>query len=183
MRTIVAALSLAVLEAVAGRSAVAQTARPDTAIDVRPAVTPNGPSAAGREATGPAAGGRPRRAPLALPDDLAPAVDVSPTAAASATASSGAPESSAARTATVPASGGARTTAAHTIDLGTTSITGNQELPKVLYIVPWKRSALGELGGRPVNTLLDEVLAPVDPGVFERHLQYYESLFGARVEE
>jgi hypothetical protein len=181
MRTIVAALSLAVLEAVAGRSAVAQTARPETAIDVRPAVTPNGPSAAGREATGPAAGGRPRRAPLALPDDLAPAVDVSPTAAASA--SSGAPASSAARTATVPASGGARTTAAHTIDLGTTSITGNQELPKVLYIVPWKRSDLGELVGRPVNTLLDEVLAPVDPEVFERHLQYYESLFGAREEE
>jgi hypothetical protein len=185
MRTIVAALSLALLEAVAGRSAVAQTARPDTAIDVRPAVTPNGPSAARREAPEPAAGGRPRRAPLALPDDLAPAVDVSPTAAASAsdTASSGAPESSAARTATVPASGGARTTAAHTIDLGTTSITGNQELPKVLYIVPWKRSDLGELVGRPVNTLLDEVLAPVDPEVFERHLQYYESLFGAREEE
>jgi hypothetical protein len=181
MRTIVAALSLAVLEAVAGRSAVAQTARPETAIDVRPAVTPNGPSAARREAPEPAAGGRPRRAPLALPDDLAPAVDVSPTAAASA--SSGAPASSAARTATVPASGGARTTAAHTIDLGTTSITGNQELPKVLYIVPWKRSDLGELVGRPVNTLLDEVLAPVDPEVFERHLQYYESLFGAREEE
>jgi hypothetical protein len=174
-------LSLAVLEAVAGRSAVAQTARPETAIDVRPAVTPNGPSAARREAPEPAAGGRPRRAPLALPDDLAPAVDVSPTAAASA--SSGAPASSAARTATVPASGGARTTAAHTIDLGTTSITGNQELPKVLYIVPWKRSDLGELVGRPVNTLLDEVLAPVDPEVFERHLQYYESLFGAREEE
>jgi hypothetical protein len=63
-----------------------------------------------------------------------------------------------------------------TLDLGTTSITGNQELPKVLYIVPWKKSDLGDLVGRPVNTLLDEVLAPVDPEVFERHLDYYESL-------
>lgn len=65
------------------------------------------------------------------------------------------------------------------LDLGTTSITGNQELPKVLYIVPWKRSDLGELVGRPANTLLEEVLAPVDPDVFERHLEYYDELFDA----
>ncbi len=64
-----------------------------------------------------------------------------------------------------------------TLDLGTTSITGSQELPKILYIVPWKRSDLGDVVGRPVNTLLDEVLAPVDPEVFERHLEYYDALF------
>jgi len=64
------------------------------------------------------------------------------------------------------------------LDLGTTSITGNQELPKVLYIVPWKQSDLGDLVGRPVNSLLDEVLAPVDRSVFERHLSYYETLHG-----
>jgi len=69
------------------------------------------------------------------------------------------------------------------LDLGTTSITGNQELPKVLYIVPWKRSDLGDLIGRPVNSLLDEVLAPVDPEVFERHLLYYETLHGESQEE
>jgi hypothetical protein len=65
-----------------------------------------------------------------------------------------------------------------TLDLGTTSITGNQELPKVLYIVPWKKSDLGDLVGRPVNTLLDEVLEPVDPEVFQRHLSYYDTLYG-----
>ena len=69
------------------------------------------------------------------------------------------------------------------LDLGTTSITGNQELPKVLYIVPWKRSDLGNLVGRPVNTLLDEVLAPVDPEVFERHLDYYDTLYGEGEQE
>lgn len=70
-----------------------------------------------------------------------------------------------------------------TLDLGTTSITGNQELPKVLYIVPWKRSDLGDLVGRPVNTLLDEVLAPIDPEVFERHLDYYDTLYRADEQE
>ena len=69
------------------------------------------------------------------------------------------------------------------LDLGTTSITGNAELPKVLYIVPWKKSDLGDLVGRPVNTLLDEVLAPVDPAVFQRHLSYYETLHGGSQEE
>jgi len=69
------------------------------------------------------------------------------------------------------------------LELGTTSITGNQGLPKVLYIVPWKRSDLGDLVGRPVKTLLDEVLAPVDPEVFERHLEYYDTLYGVSEEE
>jgi hypothetical protein len=69
------------------------------------------------------------------------------------------------------------------LDLGTTSITGNQELPKVLYIVPWKRSDLGDLIGRPVNTLLNEVLAPIDPVVFERHLSYYDTLYGESEQE
>lgn len=77
----------------------------------------------------------------------------------------------------------ARPEARETLDLGTTSITGTQELPKVLYIVPWKKSDLGDLAGRPANTLLDEVLAPVDPEVFERHLEYYETLYGDTHEE
>ena len=47
------------------------------------------------------------------------------------------------------------------LELGRTEITGNQELPKVLYIVPWQKSDPGDLMGRPVNTLIDEVLAPI----------------------
>ena len=70
-----------------------------------------------------------------------------------------------------------------TLDLGTTSITGNQELPKVLYIVPWKQSDLGDLVGRPVNTLLDEVLSPVDREEFERQLGYYGTLHEEHGEE
>jgi len=64
------------------------------------------------------------------------------------------------------------------IDLGRTEITGNQELPKVLYIVPWKKSDPGELMGRPVNTLLDEVLAPIDRSEFIRQVDYYDDLYG-----
>jgi hypothetical protein len=62
------------------------------------------------------------------------------------------------------------------LQLDTTDITGNQELPKVLYIVPWKRSDLGDLLGKPANSLLDEVLEPVDRDVFKRENRYYDAL-------
>ncbi len=64
------------------------------------------------------------------------------------------------------------------LDLGRTEITGNQELPTVLYIVPWKKSDPGDLIGRPVNTLLDEVLAPIDRTEFVRQIDYYSDLYG-----
>ena len=62
------------------------------------------------------------------------------------------------------------------LQLDTTQITGNQELPKVLYIVPWKRSDLGDLLGKPANSLIDEVLEPVDRDVFKRENRYYDAL-------
>jgi hypothetical protein len=68
------------------------------------------------------------------------------------------------------------------IDLGRTEITGNQELPKVLYIVPWQKSNPGELVGKPANSLLDEVLAPVDRTEFMRRIDYYDDLYGQEEE-
>ena len=62
------------------------------------------------------------------------------------------------------------------LDLDATQITGNRELPKVLYIVPWRSAELGDLVGRPVNSLLDEVLEPVDRDVFRRQNRYFEAL-------
>lgn len=59
------------------------------------------------------------------------------------------------------------------VNLDTTTITGNRELPRVLYVVPWKNADPGDLSGRPANSLLDEVLAPVDRDVFRRQLRYY----------
>jgi hypothetical protein len=57
-------------------------------------------------------------------------------------------------------------------DIDRTQIIGNRELPKVLYIVPWKKPVPGELSGRPVVSVLDEALAPVDRDVFRRQVQY-----------
>ena len=57
-------------------------------------------------------------------------------------------------------------------DIDRTQIIGNRELPKVLYIVPWKKPLPGDLSGRPLVSVLDEALAPVDRDVFRRQVQY-----------
>jgi hypothetical protein len=59
------------------------------------------------------------------------------------------------------------------IELDTTQISGNRELPKVMYVVPWRRADPGDFSGRPPNSLLDEALTPVDRDVFRRQNQYY----------
>jgi hypothetical protein len=60
------------------------------------------------------------------------------------------------------------------LTLDATVVTGNRELPKVMYIVPWKKAELGNLPGQPFNTLIDETLAPVDRDVFRREVAYYD---------
>ncbi|HKZ73997.1 MAG TPA: hypothetical protein VJ011_08030 [Steroidobacteraceae bacterium] len=110
----------------------------------------------------------------APPSELEPAVDTS-----AEPVSPPASEPPAATPATVPPARAQRGSGGRVMDrieLDTTQITGNRELPKVLYIVPWKRSDLGDLVGRPVNSLLDEVLAPVDRDVFKRENRYYRAL-------
>jgi len=57
-------------------------------------------------------------------------------------------------------------------DIERTQIIGNRELPKVLYIVPWKKPLQGDLSGRPLGSVLDEALAPVDRDVFRRQVRY-----------
>jgi len=135
---------------------------------------------------------------LPTPGELEPAVNTTPPAqAATGSDSSAAPaaaaphaKSSVATPASHPAEPVAanKTAARETgaapasrkgpdrLQLDATEITGNRELPKVLYIVPWKRSDLGELVGRPVNSLLDEVLEPLDRDVFQRENRYYNGL-------
>ena len=90
-------------------------------------------------------------------DDLMPAVD---TSAAAASISGNADREDAVEPATdsplLAQDITRRTTGSQVMDsmeLDRTEITGNQELPKVLHIVPWQKSDPGDLMGKPVNTL------------------------------
>jgi hypothetical protein len=75
-----------------------------------------------------------------------------------------------------PTAGQKAPAAADRLELGTATVTGDREQPKVLYIVPWKRSDIGDLTGKPINSLVDEILAPVDRDVFKREVVYYKAV-------
>ena len=72
----------------------------------------------------------------------------------------------------MPAAASASAAAPDRAELDRTQIIGNRELPKVLYIVPWKKPIPGDLSGRPPVSVLDEALAPVDRDVFRRQVDY-----------
>jgi hypothetical protein len=125
--------------------------------------------------------------------DLEPAVQTSPSAApqsnpaparpsaAPGTANSTAKPAAAASKAAAPAPAAAASApkggkSSDRIELDTTQISGNRELPKVMYVVPWRRADPGDYSGRPLNSLLDEALTPVDRDVFRRQNRYYSAL-------
>jgi hypothetical protein len=88
-----------------------------------------------------------------------------------------APDPKAARHAAAGAASGVKPAAkTDRLDLGLATVTGDHEQPKVLYIVPWKRSDIGDLQGKPMNSLVDEILAPVDRDVFRREVVYYQAV-------
>jgi len=66
--------------------------------------------------------------------------------------------------------------AADRVDLSTATVTGDREQPKVMYIVPWKKPDIGDLSGKPMNSLLDEALAPIDRDEFKREVAYYDAV-------
>lgn len=62
------------------------------------------------------------------------------------------------------------------LELDGMAVIGNRELPKALFIVPWKDPQAALAPDRPVNSLIDEALRPVDPDVFRRKLQYFDTV-------
>jgi hypothetical protein len=164
----------------APRVAVAQTGATTPGATTPGATTP-GAAATANSKGAQAEAGEPRADTSAgpSPGTEAPAQSA-PTAAA-------APGAAAPRTARPPVAGGraapgtpgvaaAKSPAADRLDLGTATVTGDREQPKVMYIVPWKKSDIGDLSGKPMNSLLDEALAPVDRDEFKREVIYYQAV-------
>ena len=56
-------------------------------------------------------------------------------------------------------------------ELERTPIVGNRELPKVLYIVPWKKPAAPPLAARLGGGVLDEPPTTLDRDVLRRQLR------------
>ena len=70
------------------------------------------------------------------------------------------------------------TIAEQRIQLKSSTITGNSELPKILYVVPWKKVAATEINYQlTVHGINDDVLKPIDPEEFQRQAKNYAELF------
>jgi hypothetical protein len=63
------------------------------------------------------------------------------------------------------------------LEMEGTAIIGNKELPRVLYIVPWKSAEPVELTTPPFRSVLDEPFGTIERSSFKRELKYYQSLY------
>lgn len=64
------------------------------------------------------------------------------------------------------------------LELDSISIKGSRELPKVLYIVPWKSARLGAFEPSAGGSTFDTEMEALDRDVFRRQVEYYGMLFG-----
>ena len=62
------------------------------------------------------------------------------------------------------------------MEMDGTAIIGNKELPKVLYIVPWKSSEPIALSTPEFNSVLDESFQPIDRASFKREIEFHQQL-------
>ena len=63
------------------------------------------------------------------------------------------------------------------LELEGTEITGNKELPKVLYIVPWKSVERFDIESPPITSVMDLPLKPIDRVSFRRTVNYHQAIF------
>ena len=61
------------------------------------------------------------------------------------------------------------------LEMQGTEITGNKELPKVLYIVPWKSVERFDIKSPPITSIMDQELTRIDRASFKRQIHYHSS--------
>jgi hypothetical protein len=71
--------------------------------------------------------------------------------------------------------------AADRLELDEIAIQGSRELPKILYIVPWKSARLGLLQGGVGSSSFDTAFEALDRDVFRRQIEYYDKLYESEV--
>jgi hypothetical protein len=166
MNTVSKTLAMAVLTLAVNLAQAQQTPPPASAPVTDP---PAPPPAKPPKATAQSEAGEPRA------DTSRPAPAPRQPSAPGQTAASGQPAAASGQRS--PSGAGQKAPGAmDRLELGTATVTGDREQPKVMYIVPWKKSDIGDLAGKPMNSLVDEILAPVDRDVFKREVVYYKAV-------
>jgi hypothetical protein len=67
------------------------------------------------------------------------------------------------------------------LDMEGMSVVGNRELPKALYIVPWKApSPVDSEIGMSDSLLVNQSIGPLDRDEFRRTLQYHDAFHATK---
>lgn len=66
------------------------------------------------------------------------------------------------------------------LEMEGTAIIGNKELPNVLYIVPWKSAEPVSMQAPPINSVLDDLLNPIERSTFKQQVNYFNELYPSR---
>lgn len=61
-----------------------------------------------------------------------------------------------------------------TLNVEGMTIYGQRELPKVMYIVPWKKSDTADIDKPTTGSLVADVLDTLNPDLFQRQVQYHD---------
>lgn len=65
--------------------------------------------------------------------------------------------------------------AAEQADMEGITITGNKELPNILYVISWKSPELPPVADIPLESLIENALEPLDRRSVLREEQYYNA--------
>lgn len=77
----------------------------------------------------------------------------------------------------VAIAGSTAVSAQQSLQMEGTEITGNKELPKVLYIVPWKSVRRFEIEAPPITSIMDQKLIPLERASFQRTIHYHDAIY------
>ena len=69
------------------------------------------------------------------------------------------------------------------LDMEGTSIIGNNESPKILYIVPWKPAQRIDIPAPPVVSILDRPLQKLDRNEFRRQVKFHQKVFPTTIKQ
>lgn len=69
----------------------------------------------------------------------------------------------------------AQDTSTRVVTIEGTRIRGDQEVPTVMYLVPWQPPEVDELRGPEERLMVDQGLRPLERYEFQRFIRYHEA--------
>lgn len=69
------------------------------------------------------------------------------------------------------------------IQMEGTEIVGSQELPRVLYIVPWQEAERFEIEAPPITSIIERPLVPLERAAFRRKVYYHQAIYSNKTLE